>query len=60
MVAGGEVGGDELDPRSGGALLITGLLDPPAALGLGLAYEALRRWNTDAPAGPQSIPTAAA
>ena len=27
------------------ALLVTGLVDPPVALGAGLAYEALRRWE---------------
>ena len=27
------------------ALLVTGLVEPPVALGLGLAYEALRRWE---------------
>lgn len=29
----------------GAALLVTGLIDPPVALGVGLAYEALRRWE---------------
>jgi hypothetical protein len=27
------------------ALLVAGLIDPPVALGAGLAYEALRRWE---------------
>ena len=27
------------------ALLVTGLIDPPVALGLGLAFEAFRRWE---------------
>ena len=27
------------------ALLVAGLVDPPVALGAGLAYEALRRWE---------------
>lgn len=27
------------------ALVVTGLVDPPVALGAGLAYEALRRWE---------------
>lgn len=31
------------------ALMLVGLVDPPAALGMGLAYEALRRWS--APTG---------
>jgi hypothetical protein len=30
---------------AGAALLVTGLVDPPVALGAGLAYEALRRWE---------------
>jgi hypothetical protein len=30
---------------AGAALLVTGLLDPPVVLGLGLAYEALRHWE---------------
>ncbi|NMO94043.1 hypothetical protein [Actinomycetospora sp. TBRC 11914] len=30
---------------AGSALLVTGLIDPPVALGAGLAYEALRRWE---------------
>jgi hypothetical protein len=30
---------------AGTALLVTGLIDPPIALGAGLAYEALRRWE---------------
>jgi hypothetical protein len=33
---------------AGAALLVTGVLDAPALLGAGLAYEALRRWE---PAG---------
>ena len=31
------------------ALLVTGLIDPPVALGLGLAFEALRRWEPATP-----------
>ncbi len=27
------------------ALVVTGVLDPPVALGIGLAFEALRRWE---------------
>ena len=27
------------------ALVVTGLIDPPVALGAGLAFEALRRWE---------------
>jgi hypothetical protein len=30
---------------AGTALLVAGLVDPPVALGVGLAYEALRRWE---------------
>lgn len=33
-----------------GALLVVGVIDPPAALGAGLAYEALRRWSAAATA----------
>jgi hypothetical protein len=29
------------------ALLVTGLIDAPMALGAGLAFEALRRWEPD-------------
>jgi hypothetical protein len=29
------------------ALLVTGLIDAPVALGAGLAFEALRRWEPD-------------
>lgn len=31
------------------ALLVTGLIDPPVALGLGLAFEAFRRWEPATP-----------
>ena len=31
------------------ALLVTGLIDPPVALGAGLAFEALRRWEPATP-----------
>ncbi|MFC5061883.1 hypothetical protein [Actinomycetospora atypica] len=31
------------------ALLVTGLIDPPVALGLGLAFEAVRRWEPATP-----------
>jgi hypothetical protein len=30
---------------AGTALVVAGLIDPPLALGAGLAYEALRRWE---------------
>jgi hypothetical protein len=34
---------------AGGALILAGLIDPPAAVAVALGYEALRRWNTAAP-----------
>lgn len=34
---------------AGGALVLAGLVDPPAAVAVALGFEALRRWNTTAP-----------